>query len=243
MDDRDPVAAQADDRADLEAVARAQVDHDAGGIHVDDEPAGGRWRRGRRGRGGAGGRCRGHLHVRAGRRGVHVIRHLLARTDLAAAGRGAVSRHDLGRRDDRALAADQRGERRRHPVLLDPDELGFAGNVAEARVLDQEPARLGRLQVDRRLRLHGQSRDLAHRVAPGEKHDDEDPPHETAGQHASPTISLSRGGAAGFGRERRAVGGTGFVINLRPGAPMGSVVPRPHWTAAGPPAGRRAGSR
>src|SRR5438093_86096 len=77
-------------------------------------------------------------------RGRRLVRHALARADLAAAGRRAILRDDLGRRDDRALTADEGRERDRDLVVLDPDVLGLARHVTEPRVLDEEPARLGR---------------------------------------------------------------------------------------------------
>ena len=46
-------------------------------------------------------------------------------------------------------------------VLLDPDVLGLAGDLAEARVLDQQPLRLGWSECDARVPLRGEARELA----------------------------------------------------------------------------------
>src|SRR5712692_7760522 len=81
---------------------------------------------------------------------------------------GGAAAGPAGRGDDRALAADERRERERDLVLLDPDVFGLARNVAEARILDEEPARLGGLEGDRRLGRGLHAEHLAHARASGE---------------------------------------------------------------------------
>src|SRR5204862_3004221 len=86
---------------------------------------------------------------------------------------------DLGRRDDRALTADEGRERDRDLVVLDPDVLGLARHVTEPRVLDEEPARLGRLDRDRGLGRGLHAEGLTHGPAPGEQREEEQVPGET----------------------------------------------------------------
>src|SRR5438445_221271 len=96
-----------------------------------------------------------------------LVHRALARADLAAAGRRAVLGDDLGLRDDRGLAAQQRGDRGGDLVLLDPDVLGLARHVAEARILDEEPARLRGLDDDRGLAGVADAEDLLRHGATG----------------------------------------------------------------------------
>src|SRR5438874_1296115 len=125
-------------------------------------------RDGRGGARGSGGERRAAAVGGGLRRLSGLVHRALARADLAAAGRRAVLGDDLGLRDDRGLAAQQRGDRGRDLVLLDPDVLGLARHVAEARILDEEPARLRGLDDDRGLAGIADAENLLRHGATGE---------------------------------------------------------------------------
>src|SRR5207253_9550881 len=113
------------------------------------------------------------------------VRYDRARADLDAAESGAILRDDLGRRDDRALTADEGRERDRDLVVLDADVLGLARHVTEPRVLDEEPARLGRLDRDRGLGRGLHAEGLTHGPPPGEQREAEPIHGESPLQHAN----------------------------------------------------------
>src|SRR5262249_55979558 len=145
-----------------------------------------------------------------------------------AARRRAVLRHDLRRRDEAALAEDQGAHRGGDLVLLHPDVLGLAGDVSEARVLDEQPLRLRRLDLHGGVVLLGQpgnlpqARDLA--AAGGERDGDQ----REAGQ-STKQRGAHRGQHSRFS-----------PLNPRTAAPTGSA-DRPRPPPARAPAGGGAG--
>src|SRR5438445_3789831 len=185
VDERDLVAPQAHDGPRPDAVGRDEVDHDPRRVHVDDHPAPGHLGHGggavprARGRGGRAGRCgrraRGAWRLRRRRRGLR--RHALTRADLAAARRRTILGDDLRRGDERVLVDEPR-EREGDLVLLHPDVLRLARHIAEARVLDQEPAGLGGFDRDGRIAERRDAERLAHGGTAGERQDQREPQRE-----------------------------------------------------------------
>src|SRR5438552_2613922 len=112
---------------------------------------------------------------RGGRRGL--CGHALTRADLAAARRRAVLGDDLRKGDERVLVDESR-EREGDLVLLHPDVLRLARHVAEARVLDQEPAGLGGFDRDGRIAERRDAERLAHGGTAGERQDQREPQRE-----------------------------------------------------------------
>ena len=86
--------------------------------------------------------------------------------------RGAVLRYDLRRRDHARLPEDQALHGGGDLVLFDPDVLRLAGDLPEARVLDQEPLGLGRAEGDARIPLRGKTGQLAYADAAARKQAD-----------------------------------------------------------------------
>src|ERR1700730_1142438 len=217
MDDGDLVAPHTDLRPELDPVLAVEIDDDAARVDEDDEAPIGRGGRSHRLGAALARRVRHPLGRRSGRLGGHG--DLLTRTDAAASRRGAVLGHDLRRGDEARLAEHEGAHRGRDLVLFDPDVLGLAGHVGEARILDEQPLGLGRLDFDARIIDPGQAHHLAQTgpAAGTERDGDDDKGDDDAWwhTHAHKPPEHSR-----FDR-----------INPRAGAPTGSAARPPRRRA------------
>src|SRR5216684_3462903 len=209
MDDGDLVSAHADLRPQLDPVLAVEIDDDAARVDEDDEAPIGRGGRGRRLRAALACRVRRPLGRRGGRLGGHG--DLLTRADAAASGRGAVLGHDLRRGDEARLAEHEGAHRGRDLVLLDPDVLGLAGHVGEARILDEQPLGLGRPDLHARIIDPGQAHHLA-QAGPTAGTEGNGDDNEGDGETWWHTDAHKPSEHSRFDR-----------INPRPGAPTGSA--------------------